>query len=908
MMEFVPLRIHTRFSPLLSLIEPKELPEALRRLGYDRAGIVDRGTLFGALEARCAFAEEGIALVAGAEVVVRFSRPGGGLPPPAYTIVLYPESEEGWRNLALLLERIGREDRPPRLQGIADFEEVAERCDGLIVMSGGMTGPVSGAFARGRVGDARRITASLAELFGAGRFFLETTRRGGLKEALVEPFIRGLARRHGLRLVAADPVRTIGSAHAPVLRAIHAAGGGPTAEDPPDPFLLEGAGDLVYQKEMARLYADDEDPLCAAAEIAERNLAGSWAGQSSVGDGKETSDLIRIAFERMKSVYATFPHWRRKEIEDRFWNEFWRIGEKGGHRPALGIAALFRTIRRAVSGAEIQTDLLSGSVVGHLLRLQDVDPVEKEIGSTLPAPDIWESGFVVEGDFESASLFRRLVLERHGDSVFPVIEPRHLPGEARERLMRELGRLPGEDSGPEPHPPTAQPSGRRNRGNRGPDPLSEVALSHLLEKAIVRYERSERMFDWVNDPVQLWVAPEADEPTAGRLRFRLLSSNLLETLRATREVGEGDATATIRRGDWTGILMEGKPVPFDLVRSFGPHDENDLALLLSVGMGRGPRRDLLERIAGIRSGDRPSPAPLPRLAAVLRETGGIPFYQEQIVEAVHIAAGYPRERARTLLSGLRLGKAEDLAQERSPFLRRAVDRGLSIERAEGLFSMLVALTPHAPRRGEVMPYARRLWTAASRKNADPERFAASALNAARGNLKRLHDLITAFTGESVCFLPLDLNRSRFGFGVETGGVRLGLALIPGMTSVIASRIEVDREERGTYENRAELLQRLASIRVPRPVLEKIGEAFRGDRPVPGDGSSLPLETGRVRSRSRGSRVSGRGRTGSRGSRKSRQRGKARETQTAFAFFRRSDGGQKSKGSGDLVESDGKEGR
>ncbi|RPJ40881.1 MAG: hypothetical protein EHM19_12955, partial [Candidatus Latescibacterota bacterium] len=61
-MDFVPLKIQTRFSPLLSVVDPAEIAGFVAGAGGRAAGIADRGVLFGAVAARRSFREAGIAL------------------------------------------------------------------------------------------------------------------------------------------------------------------------------------------------------------------------------------------------------------------------------------------------------------------------------------------------------------------------------------------------------------------------------------------------------------------------------------------------------------------------------------------------------------------------------------------------------------------------------------------------------------------------------------------------------------------------------------------------------------------------------------------------------------------------------------------------------------------------------
>jgi len=827
-MEAVPLKIQTRFSPLLSAIEPEALAARLRAAGFGAAGIADRGVLFGAAAAAGGFRENGVLLAAGAEVVIRFPRPGGDSAPSSYVLTFFPETEEGRRNLDLLLEKIARPERPACLQGVAELREVEACAAGLLALTGGLAGPVSGAFARGRAGDAHRAVRRLVDLFGPSRLFLETSRTGAPREGLVEPFLREIADRYRLRRVAADPVLVFRTGEDSLLARLRAAAGPARVEGPPDAFLAEAEVSLRPAEEMAARYDGDPEPLRAAREVAERTAAfppaAGWTPRPV-----ETDELLRMVLVEIERRYAGASHGKRKEIETRFFEEFWAL--EGRLRAAvLPLARVFRAVRRARPDLLVHTRFLSGSAVGWLTGLQTDEP--DEMGSALPSREGSACSLVIEGDREGIALVRRLLGERFPGFLIPPFVPRPLDPAVIERAIGAVSRRSREGSGPDPHPPTANPSGPRDRGTRSPDPLSRAEGEAVLTGAVAGYDRDPRALLWTEETGEIWADPAA---RGGPLRFDLAESPLLGVLRATSSIeGEGDPFEGIRRGEWTGILERGAALARDLVAAIAPRTEEDLALLLAAGIGPGPRRDLVLRIAEIRAGTGPPTVSLPRLAPILRETAGVPFYQEQIAAIIRNLTGCARASAHALLRDLRSRRGPRLARDRSLFVRRSADRGVAPEVAGKVFSLLLAVAPHAPSRGAALPLARRVLLAAGRKSIDRLRFAAAALNDAIDNRKRMGALRAGFEREGIAFLPLDQERSAFEFCVEGEGIRVGLAALSGVARGYGERIVAERKRGGSFKGDADLLRRLADLRLPRAVLEEAARAFRcaGEVPAP----------------------------------------------------------------------------
>jgi DNA polymerase-3 subunit alpha len=350
---------------------------------------------------------------------------------------------------------------------------------------------------------------------------------------------------------------------------------------------------------------------------------------------------------------------------------------------------------------------------------------------------------------------------------------------------------------------------------------------------------------------------------------------------------EGDPFSLIRRGDWVALVDGGTPLARDLAASLSPRSETDLMLLLAAGTERGPRRDLVERIAAVRSGSRPAPVALPRLAAVLRETDGVPFFQEQMVEIIENLTGCPRRNAESIYRDLREGGGAELARERSLFVRRAADRGVVPDVAAQIFSILLTLAPHAACRGDLLPHARRILLAADRKSLDPVSFAASALNGCLEQRRRLQGLLAGFRREGVEFLPIDRNGSGFEYRLEGGAVRVGLAVIPGLTRELGELYVRERESGGFFEGDADLIGRLAALRFPRAVLDEIAKVLCAGS-LAGPPSAAPAEAvplARETTAPRPYPTVGEPRTGRR-PRSSRPSRRKTTSQTAFSFIRR----------------------
>ena len=89
----------------------------------------------------------------------------------------------------------------------------------------------------------------------------------------------------------------------------------------------------------------------------------------------------------------------------------------------------------------------------------------------------------------------------------------------------------------------------------------------------------------------------------------------------------------------------------------------------------------------------------PRLAAViepvLRETCGVPVFQEQIMKLMQVVAGYSLGEADLIRRAMGKKKEEELAAHRSVFMERGIARGYSREALENLWQHLEGFADYA---------------------------------------------------------------------------------------------------------------------------------------------------------------------------------------------------------------------
>ena len=202
-MSFVHLHSHSQYSMLDSTIRIRDLVSRATEDGVGAIAMTDHNNMFGAVAFYKAATRAGIKPILGAEVdLVTEDRTDPNIRRTC-TIVLLCKNNDGYRNLCYLLSRAYM-DAPPRARGPRiDRGLLAEYADGLIALSGGLSGEIPQALLRGQQEEAEAIARHYCEVFGPSGFYLEIIRNGIKEQDEVNAALVSLSETLDVPLVAA---------------------------------------------------------------------------------------------------------------------------------------------------------------------------------------------------------------------------------------------------------------------------------------------------------------------------------------------------------------------------------------------------------------------------------------------------------------------------------------------------------------------------------------------------------------------------------------------------------------------------------------------------------------------------------------------------------------------------------
>ena len=212
------------------------------------------------------------------------------------------------------------------------------------------------------------------------------------------------------------------------------------------------------------------------------------------------------------------------------------------------------------------------------------------------------------------------------------------------------------------------------------------------------------------------------------------------------------------------------------------------------------------------------------LEPILKETYGIPVYQEQIMQIASMAAGYSLGQADLLRRAMGKKKVDEMQKHRLQFVLGAGERGIPSQEADRLFDLLEAFANYGFNKSHSAAYAMLTYQTAYVKAHYPVEFVAALLTVERHDSDKVAEYIRAARVMGVNVLPPDINRSGFNFSAVGENVLFGLSAVKNVGEGAAQAILQEREKGGRFQSLPDFLKRVDSAVSNKRVVESLIKA------------------------------------------------------------------------------------
>src|SRR2546423_1425906 len=235
----------------------------------------------------------------------------------------------------------------------------------------------------------------------------------------------------------------------------------------------------------------------------------------------------------------------------------------------------------------------------------------------------------------------------------------------------------------------------------------------------------------------------------------------------------------------------------------------------------GPMQDIPAYISR-KHGREPITYPHEWLQPILESTYGVFTYQEQVMEAARVLAGFKLSEADILRSAMGKKDRVKMAKQREKFVQGAVNKGIADASAEQLFDRIAAFASYGFNKSHSAAYAVISYQTAYLKANYPLEYMTALLVHMEGNAERVATAIVDCRLRGIDVLAPDINASRTDFTMAESRIRFGLAAIKNVGRHAVESIVALRDVDGVFKSLEDLCERTSAVQdVNRRVLESL---------------------------------------------------------------------------------------
>lgn len=293
------------------------------------------------------------------------------------------------------------------------------------------------------------------------------------------------------------------------------------------------------------------------------------------------------------------------------------------------------------------------------------------------------------------------------------------------------------------------------------------------------------------------------------------------------------------RGDAKGVFQFESSGMIDLLRRVGPRRLEDL-IALNALYRPGPMENIPTYARRFSGAEEVSYDEYPQAAGILepilRETYGIPVYQEQVMQIVQAVAGFSLGEADIMRRVMGKKKVDEMAAQREAFLAGTDARGIARPEAGRIFDLLEKFANYGFNKSHSAAYVILAYQTAYLKAHYPVEFAAALLTIERANSDKVAEYVGDARSMGVDVLPPDINESGADFTPVGSVVRFGLYGIRNVGENVIDEIIRERSRGGRYRDIFDFCRRVDGLN--RRAVEYLVKAGAFDSVGDGDRSTL----------------------------------------------------------------------
>lgn len=830
MAKFIHLRTHTEYSLCSGAIKIKDFVKQLKNNSIPAAAMTDTHNMFGALEYSVAASNEGIQPIIGCEVVFNMGkmldRDGGALSDSKREekfckMVLLAKDNQGFLNLISILSQSYLK-REQNVKPHVNIEDLVAKKDGIIVLSGGVEGPIGKALISGNYNTAGGITDFLKTNLGEN-VYMEIQRHGLKDEIDTEDNFIKLAYDYNIPLVATNNCYFYAKEMFEAQDALSCIADARYVSETNRPKLTPEHY-FKSEDEMIELFKDLPEAIENSVNIAHKISVMAHTRKPTLPhfdlpEGvSEAEEMARIAREgleeRLRQKFITddiIDTDKQNQIREQYFNQLeFEIGIINQMDfPGYFLICADFIVWSKTHGVPIGPGRGSGagSMVAWAMKITNLDPIKFSLfferflnPERVSMPD-FDVDFCQRGRARSIEY----VQNKYGkDSVAQIITFGKLQSKA---VIKDVGRvlemgysevdkisktIPF-DTGLEDA--LEMDSDLRSRRQSDPE-ISKLFDIAIQLEGLNRHSSVHAAGLVIGDkPLEqicpLYFDDSADMPVVqynmkycekvGLVKFDFLG---LKTLTVIKDAIDYVYKITGKKIDIDNIRLDDKKT-FELLKKADSLAVFQIESSGMIGMLKQIKPDNIEDIIALISLYRPGPMgniPTyikrkhgeekveymhPKMEPILKDTYGIIIYQEQVMNIAKVLAGYTLGGADLLRRAMGKKIKEEMDRQRDVFVRGCkefsdIDEELSNE----IFDLLAKFAEYGFNKAHAAAYAVISYQTAYLKAHYPVEFMTATLNMEITDTDKINYYLQDIKRHNIKVLPPDINLSDNFFKVE----------------------------------------------------------------------------------------------------------------------------------------------
>lgn len=873
---FIHLRARSAYSLLRGGMHVKDLVAWAAQHNMPALGLTDEMNLFGSLEFSEYAVQAGVQPILGLTLPIYIPAERSELQrkKPAYipSLALFAQNEEGREHL-MRLSSLAYLQHGNEAHIHVTLEELSGLNGGLIVLTGGPSGPIDHALRNGQQSQAQQICARLKEFF-PDRFYVELQRGEAGQPHPTEAELLRLAQAQSLPIVATNDSYFLPSqnwlAHDALL--CIEAGRYLTEEN------REKSGPhyaLHEPQKMQQNFADLPAAIRNTAEIALRCAVKIEPRQPhlprfDVGEGRDEAEELALQAKagletKLQQIELVAD---QKIYEDRLAFELKVITEMGFPGYFLIVSDFIKWAKGRQIAVGPGRGSGAGSLVAYSLEITNLDPLrfgllfERFLNPERVSMPDFDIDFCQERRGEVIDY----VQQRYGkERVAQIITFGSLQARV---VVRDVGRvmqlplglvdrlakmIPNNPASPTSLGEAIEIEPRIKQLSQEETGIDELLSTALELEGLYRNASTHAAGVVIADREltelsPLYLDPRSDIPAtqfnmkwvevAGLVKFDFLGLKTLTVIQHCLKFIEQNLGEKINidniplnnavtyellaSGDTVGVFqLEGSGMR-EVLRKMHADCLEDIIALISL-YRPGPMKNI-DTYVRRKMGEEQPDYLHDMLEPILKETHGVIIYQEQVMQIAQTLSGYSLGEADLLRRAMGKKKKEEMDQQQERFVEGACANGVTKDRAQYIFDLVQEFAGYGFNKSHAAAYALIAYQTGYLKANYRTEFLAASMNLDSQNTDKLAFFVRDAREKNIEVIPPDIGHSQADFSVQGKKILYALGAIKNVGAEAMRHVVAEREASGGFQNINEFVCKVDAQHLNKRMIENLTKA------------------------------------------------------------------------------------